>query len=866
MTGSVAVRTLFPAADGGLFTAIPGQPVNRFKDGVATSLFKDIGGEVPSAMAQDAEGAIWMGSWRDGLIRFADGAFTRHPVVGDTVQSLHIDRAGVFWIGTPHGLYRVEGATRRRFTRQDGLSNDNISALLEDRDGNLWVGTAGGGLNRLTQGRFSHLTQREGLSDDDVRCLLEDPDGNLWIGTAGGLSSLSDGRFVTYGALEGLRDPSVPSVAAAADGSTWIGTTSAGLARLRDGVMTHVPLPRGLGRDAVLVLYEAKDGGLWISVENGRLFLLKDGRMTEHTPLGLPSTWRVSSISEDDQGPLFFVNGFGQLARIRDRRLVAVDPAAPRLGYAHCIHHDSDGTLWLGTPRGLVRVREGRYRRFTTREGLPHDRVRWVTGDADGGLWLATIGGLAYVRGDVVRKVTVGEGLPENYLRVVLDDGLGYLWVASTGHLCRLEKAEVHELFAGKRTRLAPVLFDVSDGLRTTEMLLSNSPGFRGGDGRLWFATARGVSVVDPARIRTDAPAPPVRIEALTVNSQAAAVSSPSPLEFPPGRGEVSIEYATLSFGAASRIRFRHRLTGFDETWVDAERQGAYYSNLPAGAYRFEVMASNRDGVWNGPPVGLSFVLRPPFYRTNLFYLACAAGAVGLAAAVDRFRLGQIRGRYAVVAAERERIAREWHDSLAQGIAAVGIQLQAVKDKILDPEEARRHAELAWRMVQSSLEQVRGSIWALRSQNLERAGLAAVVRETLGFFTTGTRVAGAVEVEGVPHALHPDVEWNALRIVQEAITNAVRHAGAARIDVTLAYEPDGLRLSVRDDGRGFDGEEALRSGALHFGLLGMRERAMALGGTLDIVSGAGRGTEVRARLPTSGPRRAAPASQEGTHA
>jgi signal transduction histidine kinase len=229
------------------------------------------------------------------------------------------------------------------------------------------------------------------------------------------------------------------------------------------------------------------------------------------------------------------------------------------------------------------------------------------------------------------------------------------------------------------------------------------------------------------------------------------------------------------------------------------------------------------------------------------------------------------------VAAERERIAREWHDSLAQGIAAVGIQLQAIKDTLGDHEKVRQHAELAWRMVQSSLEQVRGSIWALRSQNLERTGLVAALQETLRFFTTGTGISGAVVIEGAPYPLHPDVEWNGLRIVQEAITNAVRHAGAGRIDVSITYEPETLRLCVRDNGRGFDAEAALRTpGTPHFGLLGMRERAMALGGNLSIAGGRGRGTTVTALLPARGlgrpseiprprDRETIPKDSEGTH-
>jgi signal transduction histidine kinase/streptogramin lyase len=845
--GDVEVRALFAARDGSLWIATPGQPLRRWKDGRAESLAREMGAEVPGAIVEDAQGALWFGTWREGLIRFVDGAFLRRRVPRDTVQALTVDRDGVFWIGTPHGVYRLEGDVLQHLTERDGLPHENISAILHDRDGNVWIGTRGGGVVRYRDGRFSSLTTREGLSDDDVRCLLEDGQGNVWAGTAGGLSAISDGRFVTYGALEGLHEAGIPSVAGSADGSVWVGTTSAGVARLRNGVVTHVPLPRDVGKDAVLVLYEDRTRGLWISVENGRLFCVRNGVTTEHTPVGVPAHWKISAISEDDEGPLFFVSGFGHVVRLRQRRLVPLYAESPRLGYAHFIHRGTDGGLWLGTPRGLVRVGEREHQAFTMAEGLPRDRVRWLSEDEDGAFWLATAGGLAHLKDGVVQKLTVEGGLPENYLRVVLDDRLGHLWIASTGRFFRLDKRAVLDVFAGRAKAVTPLLFDTSDGLRTTETLFGNSPGFRGADGRLWFATARGVSVVDPARIVTDTPAPEVRIERLTVDGRGGA---PGTASYPPGRGQVLVEYTALSFGAAGRVRFRYRLEGLDDDWVAAQGQrSAYYGSLPPGRYRFLVEASNRDGVWNGVPAATVFELHPPFHRTGWFYMAAAALLIGAAFAAYRARVAQVRARYAVVAAERERIAREWHDSLAQGIAAVGIQLQAMMDKLGHPEAARQHAELAWRMVQSSLEQVRGSIWALRSRNLEQGGLVAAVQETLSFLTTGTRTEGAVQVEGTPFTMHPDVEWNALRIVQEAITNAVRHAAADHVEVSLAYEPQALRLAVRDDGCGFDGEGALGGGEPHFGLLGMRERAVALGGTLEIASARGQGTTIRAELP-----------------
>ena len=868
IAGGVAVRVLYAARDGSLWVGTPGVAVHRWKDGVAQSLQKELGVEVPASMIEDASGALWMGTWREGLIRHQGGEFSRHRVLADTVQALHVDRAGAFWIGTPHGVYRMRGTQLDHYTRKDGLSHENITSILEDRDGNVWIGTAGGGVNRFQDGRITRLTTREGLTDDDVRGLLEDHEGNLWIGTADGLSVLSNGRFVTYGALEGLPDPAVPSIAPGADGSVWVGTISAGVAHLHvGGALTHHPLPPGMGKDGVLALHEDRAGGVWLSVESGRLLYLKNGAMTDHSLKDVPTTWRVTAISEDDEGPIFFVNGFGQLARIRHGRLQALHPGAPRLGYAHFIHPDARGRIWIGLPKGLARVSGPQYTVLTTRDGLPHDRVRAVSEERDGSLWVATAGGLGYVKDEAtIFKATIEHGLPENYLRLVLDDGHDHLWIASTGYVFRLVKRELLDLFAGRVSHVNPLLFDTSDGLRTTETLLSNSPGFRGKDGRLWFATARGVSVVDPAQIRTDSPAPAVRIERVEVDGKAGLAPDP---EYPPGRGAVAVSYTAPSF--TGRVRFQYRMEGFDDGWTSAdERRTAYYSNLPPGRYRFLVRASNRDGtVWNAEPAAVSFALGPHFYQRTWFYALGVATLVGVIAAAYRLRVAQMRARYAAVAAERERIAREWHDSLAQGIAAVGIQLQAIIDTLGGGHErVKQHADLAWRMVQSSLEQVRGSIWALRSQNLERTGLVAAVQETLRFFTTGTGISGAVVIEGAPYTLHPDVEWNGLRIVQEAITNAVRHSGATRIDVTITYEPQPqrLRLQVRDDGRGFDADGALGTREPHFGLLGMRERAMALGGTLTILGERGRGTTVTAHVPARlrGQTAEAP-RREGTH-
>jgi signal transduction histidine kinase/ligand-binding sensor domain-containing protein len=851
--GSAYVSSLLAARDGSLWIGMPGHDTARWKDGKRETFPEMRGPQAPLAMAEDEQGGVWIGTRRRGLISYQGETVRHHDVTADVIQALRFDRTGALWIGTAHGLLRLHQGRTQRFTRRDGLSHDSITALLEDRDGNLWVGTGGGGLNRRTAGRFSRLTTLEGLSDDDVRALLEDHEGNLWVATADGLNCLSEGRFTTYGRFEGLPEPAVASVAPASGGGTWLGLASGGVARLRGGVAEHFALPAGVGWETARALHETRDGSLWIAQDNGRLFRLRDGVVSEQTPQGGQKDWFVRTIWEDEQGPVFLAGILGP-ARLRDRTLVPWEPS-PKPGwlrYPHAAYSDGKGTVWVCDLHGLARLRNGHWRLFTADDGLPRSRVRSASLEPDGSVWAATAGGLAYVTEEHIHAVTTQQGLPENYLRLVLDDGLGHLWVASMGHLFRLDKRELRDLFAGKVARVRPVLFDTSDGLRTTEGLLSNSPGFRAADGRLWFATAKGAAVIDPARVSLGDPAPRVTIERLTVDGRIAQEGSLQP----PGRGEVHLAYTAPSFRAPGKIRFRHRLHGLDPDWVDgAHGRNAYYSSLPPGRYRLSVMASNRDGIWNGEEATVAFTLRPPFHRTPLFYGAAAALLLGLAAVAHRLRLGQMRARFTAVVHERTRIARELHDTLAQGLAGAKLHIDSALSTLARrPEVARRSLECAQSITRSSLGEVRRSIWVLRAQAAKgEEDLRASLSESLAQLAADSGLEPSVTVEGQPSHVPVEVERNLLRVAHEAVTNAVRHSGGRMLAVELRFAPGAAHLRVRDDGRGFDPDSYLRAPrGEHFGLLGMRERVQGVGGALEIHSGQGQGTEIVCRLPYNG--------------
>ena len=861
---SGAVHAVLPRPDGSLWILAHARQVYQLRgDKAHPRRYRFAGGELdhldaPLAAAVDPSGSVWIGTNGAGLLHIQGDTAERLGFERETVQALHVDRRGDLWLGTPHGLVRRGAGPPQRITRRDGLSHDFVTAIREDRDGNLWVGTAGGGLNRLVRDgatwRIRPFGTREGLANDHVRCLLEDREGNLWIGTAGGLEMLSDGPFVTYGRLEGLPDPAVTAVAAARDGSTWIGTNSAGLVRLRDGRAERVALPEGVGRDAILALHEARDGGLWVVADNGRVFLVDGAGVHERTPQYEDGVFRkVRLVIDHASGPIFFIPGLGPV-RPHGRRLAPLMKEAPReatSAYVHAAYIDSEGTMWVGTTYGLLKIREGRGQLLAVAEGLPHPRVRSIASDANGGLWLATLGGLVHYKEGVFRSLTREHGLPENYLRLVLDDGRGSLWVASMSRIFRLVRREVEEVLAGRAARVAPVVYDTWDGLRATEPgALGNSPGVLAGDGRIWFATAQGASVVDPARVMEEERAPRVIIERLLLDGRTTTEE-----DNPVGRGQVTIDYATLAFRAPAKVCFRYRLDGFDPDWIDSgSRRTAYYNNLPARGYRFLVMASNRHGLWNGEPAVLELRLRPPFHRTPLFFGLAAAFALALAVTVHRLRVRAMHTRLTGIIHERTRIARELHDTLAQGLAGIGIQLHTVKSLLPprpDLDLAREQLAQAASMIRSSLTEVRRSIWVLRAQTARQArDLPASLEGSLAQLAAEAGLASTFEIVGEPRPLSPDLERHLLRIAHEAVSNAAHHAAATRIRVVLEFEEDHVRLRVRDDGRGFDAEAELRrSGVDRFGLLGMTERARTLGGVLAVTSRPGEGAAVECRLP-----------------
>jgi signal transduction histidine kinase len=515
------------------------------------------------------------------------------------------------------------------------------------------------------------------------------------------------------------------------------------------------------------------------------------------------------------------------------------------------IYEDAVGSIWAGTLGGLSKFKDGAFTSYTTRDGLSDNVVIALHGDAEGRLWIGTNGGgLNLLREGKFTAFTTRDGLPHDTVYRILEDGAGNLWMSCNKGVFRVSKAELDDFAGGRTKTLSPVVYGTADGMPTRECSGGGHPsGWRDREGRLWFSTIKGVAVIDPAGARTNAQPPPAVVEQVRVDGE--AVNLFAKTELAPGKTRFDFHYAGLSFVAPEKVRYKYRLTGFDKDWVDGgARRVAYYTNLGPGDYRFEVLACNNDGVWSRAPASFAFTLKPHFYRTPWFYALAVAALALVAAQVYLLRVRQMKARFAAVLQERNRIAREIHDNLAQEILGISVQLEIVARLMsVSAETARSHLDRARSLVRSSIAEARRYVWDLRSQSLEDRDLPTALAEMTRRLSAESEVQTQFQVSGTFRPLAPQVENNLLRIGQEAVGNALRHARAQTISVNLSYDATSVRLSVKDDGRGFDPQLHASVSGGHFGIVGMRDRAEEMGGRLQINGGPGAGSEVLASVP-----------------
>jgi signal transduction histidine kinase/ligand-binding sensor domain-containing protein len=826
-------------------------------------------GAVVFNLYEDSKGNLWAGVG-DGLWRWRPGPPKFYPLRQNGIQALGQDADNTLLMGWKGGIYRFVDGRTEAYSVPGTVHQFAANGIFRDHDGGLWIGAQSQGLVHVHQGRSDVFSLSDGLSGDHVAALFQDREGDVWVATNGGLDRFRNFAVVTFSVGQGLSQASVSSVRADRDGSVWLADGT--VQRWTNGqILTYGKRDKKLSGRAPHSLFQDSRGRIWVGTLDGFGYL-ENGRIV----LVPGITGVVRGIAEDSAGNLWIATLNSGLFRLSERSEVQQTPWTDlgRKDFPTALALDpSRGGLWIGFyERGIAYFRDGQVQAsYGTADGLGEGAVSRFRFDADGTVWAATQGGLSRLRNGRVVTMTSKNGLPCDAVHWVIQDNDHSFWLFMACGLVRIARSEVDAWAAAadkdkdtKQTIRATV-FDSSDGVRIRAFPGGdNSLVARSSDGKLWFATNDGLSVVDPNHLPYNKLPPPVHIEQITADRKTYDATSDAngQVRLPPRIRDLQVDYTALSLVAPEKVLFRYKLEGWDHDWQDAgTRRQAFYSNLPPRNYRFRVMACNNSGVWNEAGTFLNFSVAPAYYQTWWFRSLCVAAFLALLAAAYQLRLRQVARQFNMRleerVSERTRIARDLHDTLLQSFQGVLLKFHAVTYVILDrPAEAQKTLQTTIEQARQAINDGRNAVQGLRSSTLATSDIAQAIStfgEELASGHNGeSSPSFRVIVEGVPRDLAPLLRDEVYRITGEALRNAFRHAHAQRIEVEIRYDQRQLRLRVRDNGKGID-PSVLNGGGRpgHYGLPGMHERAKLVGGKLAVWSELDSGTEAELTIPAS---------------
>jgi ligand-binding sensor domain-containing protein/two-component sensor histidine kinase len=833
--GSVAC--LFPGQHSDLWACTSGG-LARIQDGKVQVVGKSPGARIATA-AQRRDGTIWTGGEAGELSVWNGTQFTSYPLHSlpryARLQAMLAGSDNALWIGTSAGLIRLQDGREQRFSRADGLANDSVLSLAEGRNGEIWIGTDGG-FSRWRNGEIESFLPKNGLSQSTVDAVYEDREGSLWVGTKRGLNQFVDRRTIPFTTAEGLPSNDTGPVFQDPRGIVWVGTLGAGLARF-DGRQSSVLTKQdGLSSNSVVALTGDAKGTLWVGTDAG-LDEIGKGRIAEILP------GAVRSLYLDGEGTLWIGTSKGA-AVLRSGRIVRLRSSDAVASFVE------EGGRILAAVEGLgIQAYDERTLEQLPSPGLAIRDADALYRDREGRVWIGGVGSglhLLPAQGDGGGQVdlSVKDGLFDDEIYGIAADDRDRLWLASSKGIFSVNRRELLQFAVGRIRSVSSTPFSPLDGLQTVECKPGVQPvAWRMRDGWLSFSTIRGLIAIDPDHTELKLDPPPVAIESVAVDGRSQSLTTMRQLA--PGDENLEFRYTALSLRAPQRITFRYKLDGFDRDWVDAgTRRQAFYTNLRPGDYKFRVTACNADGTCNEAGTSLAFVLPARFYQQTWFYFGCAVLLALLARFAYVFRIQHIERQFGAILAERSRIARELHDTLLQGFSGVTMEMQALAGRL--PSGSREALREIIHDAANCLTEARRSVSELRRNRALSPGLAAELSESARQLTIpgGAHLKLAIDRHSL--ALPAYVEYNLLRIAQEAIINAVKHANARSIEVSLRRLPAALRIQVRDDGSGFvPGEPATD----HFGLIGMEERAKEIGADLRVTSEPRKGTSIVVDFP-----------------
>lgn len=900
-TRSEHVSALFATDTGALLIGRYNGGISVFEDGRFRH-YPDVLKKAATVLAfsVDADGVPWAGT-RSGMLRF--GGTSWQLAAGEwglpevRFEALLLDRAGTLWVSTPTAVMRLPRGERR--FRPADMPVAEFGELIESPDGRAWLADldgvrvlpdqkAGGRYNAMAHSRASNATlfSHDGrlwsttngvdgpnkpvigipgieLLPGRPNTMLEDREGNIWLGTGANLIHRLHRKIMTTLPPTGNAPRGLGiGTAVGDDGTVWMASNSAGPSVSRspnDGLFRfdgHL-FQRSVDPPSATAIKRAADGAIWVAGGNG---LWRHSGSGFAQVVGLPNQSSVSLVRgfavEPEGDPWVSLLGVGLYRHVDGQwqrnggltSLLAFEPTV--------LDHDAAGRLWLGYRDGSVMT-------------VDRDRVH-VTGTAEqtrvGAVTALGLGRHVLVGGDrglsllrdgrfVALKAKGGFGF--GLVTGIVQTAGGDLWINCTPGAVRIASGQLDGTVVQDALEVSAEVFDNVDGYPDTGTSTSVSlPSMTlAPDGRIWLAGTSGIAWLDPRTVGSKFKRPRAFVESVAADGH--VTDAANPLRLAKGTRDVRFDYTAFAYSHPDRLQFRYRLSGYETDWVEAgPRRQAFYTNLRPARYRFEVQAANETGLWSEGSGSVEVEIDPTFMQTGLFLALCAAAVALLLAGLYRVRVGQItareRARVRERTSERERIARELHDTLLQSTQGLMLKFQTHAHEMAPDHPARADLEQTLRNANEVMLEGRDRVQDLRVAAESDQDLSESIAAVGAQLATGTATSFSASTEGRVRAVRRVVRDETYLITREALLNAFRHARASSIEVQIVYEEERLRVLVRDDGLGIDPETlGARGTPRHWGLKGMEERARDIGATFDVWSRPGSGTEIELNVPAS---------------
>jgi ligand-binding sensor domain-containing protein/signal transduction histidine kinase len=814
--------------DNGLFQLVH----NKLRQ-VDTSLYTS--GFAVHSIIEDREHRVWVGG--SALLVFEQSGVTAEKLPGrnseNRVKSIIETQDGTVWVGTVRGLNRL---TRGKFQPVTQIKG-TVRALRQTSDGALWIGSIGHGLYRYANGSFVHWTSANLLPSNTVLSIFEDVEQQVWIGTQEGMVRLGK-TPVSVLPLPGDSDPDIGTISADPNGTVW--AVSSGVFAIRDGVARPYKFP-GLPDVPIRNVFRDRSGDLWIGTDGSGAYRLTRAGAIHYTAPGKLTNNFVRAFLQSRDGAMWIATDEG-VSRI-DGQATRSYQVGDGLAYfsTRALLEDSEGDIWIGTDRGLSHLHAGVFVQDEATAALAEEKVWSIVEDNDGGLWFATRsrGLFRYTQGKVT-GFTTAQGLASNSIYQLLADQRGLLWLSGPNTISSFPVPTQETADARLKVNVYELPYDTIPA----QMYGGRQPaGCVGQDGAIWFASSRGaVRVLPQTRVRS---APP-RLLVTGINADGRELNFSSSLAFPASLSRLEISFAPLLLRSQEDVRFRYQLERFDQDWIFAgTNRVASYTNLPAGRYRFRVAAFEVNNPSAVSEVAFELEKKPYFYETWWFLTLCLLAAALLFLAVYQSRIRSLQLRFKAVLEERNRLAREMHDTVIQGCTSISALLEAIsslrRENVALQENLLEHARM---QVRSTIDEARQAVWNLRHKEDSVADLGVSAKAIAARTSEEFGIAVHCTEEGRPFSVRGSVARELLMVIREAVYNGALHGHPRSIQIKLVYTYEELDSSVSDDGCGFDTSARKNEGGQHYGIAGMRERVERMGGRISIVSAPARGTTV----------------------